>query len=68
VETIQKIQRVFDDDAMGITQIKEWYSRFKDGCTSVESDAHSGRPSASQNDKLIDQVQTLVMQDRHVTI
>jgi hypothetical protein len=24
VETIQKIQQVFGDDVMGITQIKEW--------------------------------------------
>jgi len=44
VETIRKIQRVFGDDALGITQIKEWYNRFKDGRTSLESDARSGRP------------------------
>ena len=68
VETIRKIQRVFGDDAMGITQIKEWYNRFKDGRTSVESDARSGRPSTSQNDELIDQVWTLVMQDHRVTV
>ena len=34
----------------------------------VESNARSVRPSTSQNDKLIDQVGTLVMQDCHVTI
>ena len=68
VETIQKIHRVFDDDAMGITQIKEWYNRFKDGCTSVESNAHCGRPSTSRNDTLIDQVRTLVMQHCRVTV
>jgi hypothetical protein len=68
VETIRKIQWVFSDDAMGITQIKEWYNQFKDGRTLVESDTFSGRPSTSQNDELIDQVRTLVMQDRHVTI
>ena len=49
---IQKIQWVFDDDAMGITQIKEWYNRFKDGRTSVESDARCGRPSTSRNDEI----------------
>ena len=27
VETIRKVQRVFGDDAMGITHIKEWYNR-----------------------------------------
>jgi hypothetical protein len=35
VETIRKIQRVFGNDAMGITQTKEWYNRFKDSRTSV---------------------------------
>jgi len=68
VETIRKIRRVFGDDAMGITRIKELYNRFKDGRTSVESDAHSGRLSTSRNDELIDQVRTLVMQDRRVTV
>jgi len=47
VETIRKIQRVFSDNAMGITQIKEWYNRFKAGRTLVESDACSGRLSTS---------------------
>ena len=68
VETIWKIQWVFGDDAMAITQIKEWYNRFRDGRTSVESDTRSGRPSTSRNYELIDQVRTLVMQDRHVTV
>jgi hypothetical protein len=54
VETIRKIQRVFGEDAMGITQNKEWYNRFKVGRTSVESDARSGRHSTSQIDELID--------------
>ena len=68
METIRKIQWVFGDDATGITQIKEWCNRFKDGRTSVESDACSGKPSTSRNDELIDQVRTLVMQDRRVTV
>jgi len=34
----------------------------------MESSARSGRPSTSQNDELIGQVRTLVMQDRRVTI
>ena len=67
VETIRTIQKAFGDDAMSITQIKEWYNRFKDGRPSVESDPRSGRPSTSRNDDIIDQVQTLVMQNRRVT-
>ena len=66
VEIIWKIQHIFGDDAMGITQIKEWYNQFKNGHTSVESDACSGRFSTKQIDKLIDQLWTLVMQDHRV--
>ena len=68
METIRRIQRVFGDDAMGITQINDWYNRFKDGRTSVENVARSGRLSTSRNDELFDQVRTLVMQDRRVTV
>ncbi|XP_068215884.1 protein GVQW3-like [Palaemon carinicauda] len=34
VQTIQKIQQAFGDETMGITLIKEWYNRFKQGQTS----------------------------------
>ena len=30
METIRKIQASFGDDALGVTQIKKWYSRCKD--------------------------------------
>ena len=67
VETIQKIQQAFRDDAMSITQIKELYNHFKDGSTSVDSERH-GRPSTSRNDNVINQVQTLLMQDHRITV
>jgi ribosomal protein L16 Arg81 hydroxylase len=44
-ETIRKIQQAFSDDAMRVTQIQEWFNRFKDGRMSPESYQHSGRPS-----------------------
>jgi hypothetical protein len=34
-ETIYKIQQAFGDDTMRVTQIKEWFNRFKDGCMSA---------------------------------
>jgi transposase len=68
VETIRKIQQVVGGNSMGITQIKEWYNRFKHGRTLVESNACISRPSTSQNNALIDQVQTLVIQARRVTV
>ncbi|XP_013792742.1 putative uncharacterized protein FLJ37770 [Limulus polyphemus] len=68
VETIRKIQTAFGDDAMGITQIKEWYNRFKDGRTTVESEPCSSRPSTCQNEQVIAKVNAMVMRDRRVTI
>ncbi|XP_076056351.1 protein GVQW3-like [Oratosquilla oratoria] len=68
VETIRRIQTAFGDDVMSITQIKEWYNRFKDGRTTVESEPPSGRPSTWRNDQVIAKVKAVVMRDRCVTI
>ncbi|XP_064100988.1 protein GVQW3-like [Macrobrachium nipponense] len=68
VQTIQKIQQAFGDEAMGITQIKEWYNRFKQGQTSVESKPRSGRPSTSRNEEFIENVRRIVEDDRRITI
>ena len=68
VENIRKIHTDSGDDAMGITQIKEWYNRFKDGRTSVESEPPSDRPSTCPNDQVIAKVNAVVMQDRRLTI
>ena len=68
VETIRKIQQSFGDDAMSITRIKEWYNRFKNGSTSVDSEPRHGRPSTSRNDNVIKQVRTLLMQNRRITV
>ncbi|XP_076066074.1 protein GVQW3-like [Oratosquilla oratoria] len=68
VETIRKIQTIFGDDAMAITQIKEWYNRFKDGRATMENEPRSGRPSTCGNDQAIAKASAVVMQDRRVTI
>ena len=68
VEIIRKFHTVFGDDAMGITQIKEWYNRFKDGRTSVESEQRSDRPSTCRNDQVITKVNAVVMRDHLLTI
>ncbi|PNF21592.1 hypothetical protein B7P43_G12727 [Cryptotermes secundus] len=53
---------------MSNSRIMEWYNRFKDGRTSVDSEPRSGRPSTSRNENVIEQVQTLVMEARHITV
>ncbi|XP_064090828.1 protein GVQW3-like [Macrobrachium nipponense] len=68
VQTIQKIQQAFGDEAMGITQIKEWYNRFKQEQISVESKPRSGRPSTSRNKEFVENVRRIVEDDRRITI
>jgi len=48
-ETYQLLQQAFDEDAVGGTQVFDWFHPFKEGRTSVESDLCSGRPSTSRN-------------------
>jgi transposase len=67
-ETIRKIQQAFSDDAMGVTQIKEWFNRFKDGRTLADSDHRSGRPSTSRNANVIENVRSLILEDRCFTV
>jgi hypothetical protein len=66
-ETIRKIQQAFANNAMGIIQITEWYNRFKNGRTSVDSDQRTGRPSTSWNPDVINKVRSLIMEDRQLT-
>ena len=66
-DTIRKVQEAFGDEAMGVSQIRFWYNRFKNGRASVESDMRSGRPSTSRNPEMAEKVRTLVMGNRRIT-
>jgi hypothetical protein len=67
-ETIWMIQRAFGNDAMGAIQIKEWFNHFKDGRTLADSYQRSGRPSTSWNANVIQNVCSLILEDRRLTI
>jgi AraC-like DNA-binding protein len=67
-ETIWKIQQAFGDDAMGAMQIKEWFNCFKDGGTLADSNQRSGRPSTSRNANVIENVHSLFLEDRRLTV
>jgi len=41
-ETYQLLQQADSEDAMGRTQVFDWFRRFKEGRTSVERDPRSG--------------------------
>ncbi|GFT34863.1 HTH_48 domain-containing protein [Nephila pilipes] len=53
---------------MGVTQIKEWFNRFKDGRTSVESEQRSGRPQTTRSAANVERVRNLVTSDRRLTV
>ena len=41
-ETYQLLQQAYGEDVMGRTQVFDWFRRFKEGRTSVESDPPLG--------------------------
>lgn len=67
-ETIEMLQKIFGDECMGKTQIKEWYKRFKSGRTSVDSDPRSGRPSTTTTPDNVERVRVAIEQDRRLTV
>jgi len=67
-ETYQLLQQAYGEDAMGRAQAFEWFRRFKEGRTSVESDPRSGRPSTSGNEEMIAQVRTVLPNNKRLTV
>jgi len=53
---------------MGCTQVLDWFRRFKEGRTSVESNPRSGRPSTSRNKEMIAKVRTIVRSNGRLTL
>ncbi|GFW00593.1 uncharacterized protein TNCV_2283391 [Trichonephila clavipes] len=60
-ETITKIQQVFGDYVMGITQIKEGFNRFKIVRTLVESDQLSGRLQTTRDAVVVEKVENMII-------
>jgi len=58
-ETYKLLQQAYGEDAMGRTQAFDWFRRFKEGRTSVESDLRSGRLSTPRNEEMIAKVRTI---------
>ena len=62
------IQKPFVDERMGITQIKEWYRRFENGRTSVDSDRRSGQRSLTTTPENIERVRLAIEGDRRLIV
>ena len=68
METYQLLQQAYGQDAMGHTQVFDWFRRFKDRRTSVESDPCLGWPSTLRNEEMIAKVRTIVCNNRRLTV
>src|SRR5215469_12652041 len=53
---------------MDVTQIKDWFNRFKNFRTSADSDQRSGRPQTARSAVVVETVRNLVMADRRLTV
>ncbi|GFX99029.1 protein GVQW3 [Trichonephila clavipes] len=67
-ETFEMLQKGFKDECMKKKQIKEWYGRFKNGRTSVNSDPRSGRPSTGTLSHNVERARVALEQDRRLTV
>jgi len=67
-EKYQLLQQAYGEDAMGRTHVFDWFRRFKEGRTSVESDPRSGRPSTSKNEEIIAKVRTVFRNNRRLIV
>ena len=62
------LQTAFGDNCLSRSRIFEWYSRVKEGRTSIEDDPLSGRPTTSRTEELINSLRDLINTNRRLTI
>ena len=67
-ETVLMLKSAYKEEAMGKTQVYEWFTRFKRGDMSIEDLPRTGRPSTSRNDENVEKIDELVHEDRLRTI
>ena len=67
-ETYQLLQQAYGEDAMGRTQVFDWFRQFKECRTSVENDPHSGQQSTSRNKEIVAKVRPVILNKRRLTV
>ena len=61
-ETFEMLKIAFREEAVGRTQMYEWWKHFKEGRTLVDNDPRSGRPSTSRTDDNVAKVREVSVQ------
>jgi len=59
-ETFEMLKIAFREEAVGRTQMYEWWKHFKEGRTLVDNDPRSGRPSTSKTDDNVAKVREVI--------
>ncbi|PNF34372.1 hypothetical protein B7P43_G15323 [Cryptotermes secundus] len=64
----EMLKTAYKDDAMGKTQVFEWFSRFKNGEMSIDDKPRSGRPSTARTHENVEKIREIIKEDRRRTI
>jgi histone-lysine N-methyltransferase SETMAR len=67
-EMYEMLQQAFGETAFSRSKTSEWYSRFKNGRTSINDDPHIGRPSTARTNETVDRVNAVIRGNRRFTI
>jgi hypothetical protein len=67
-ETCEMLQQAFGETVLSRFKTFEWYSRFKNGRTSIDDDPHTGRPSTARTNETVDRVNAVTLGNRRSTI
>jgi len=67
-ECYEMLKTAFGEEAMGLSQTFQWFSRFKAGRISTDDDELSGRPVSSSTPEMIERVRQIIREDRRLTI
>jgi hypothetical protein len=62
------IQQASGDQILRCTQVLQRHAQFKTGCTSVDDDEHTRRPTSCTTPQTVARIQELVCHDRRRTI
>ncbi|PNF32226.1 hypothetical protein B7P43_G17963 [Cryptotermes secundus] len=67
-ETLEMLKTAYKDNAMGKTQVFEWFSRFKNGEMSIDDKPRSSRPSTVRTHENVEKIHEIIKEDRRRTI
>jgi len=63
-DTYENIKPSASKDATGHMQVSMCFCCFKDGCTSIQSDEHTGCPSMRRNEEMTAEVCDMLTEDQ----